>query len=87
MKCTYTVRFFIPTTFTMEIGNNGPKAKQMPDLQAAIHNGVHEKDLLSLSSEGVSMSVETMDFMIAMGEIHAQLERIANVLEIMERRQ
>jgi len=28
-----------------------------------------------------------MDFMIAMSQIHAELERIATVLEIMERRQ
>jgi hypothetical protein len=33
------------------------------------------------------MSLETIDFMIAMGQIHAELERIATVLEIMERRQ
>tara|TARA_R110002012_G_C11661055_1_gene612199 strand:- start:1484 stop:1663 length:180 start_codon:yes stop_codon:yes gene_type:complete len=59
----------------------------MPDLQTAIHNGVYTQDLLSLSPEGVSMSLETIDFMIAMSQIHAELERIATVLEIMERRQ
>ena len=35
---------------------------------------------------GFFMSLETVDFMIAMSQIHAQLERIANVLEMMERR-
>ena len=59
----------------------------MPDLQAAIHNGVHTEDLLPLPSEGVSMTLETVEFMIAMSKIHAELERIATVLEIMERRQ
>ena len=59
----------------------------MPDLQATIHNGIHTEDLLPLPQEGVSMSLETIDFMIAMGQIHAELERIATVLEIMERRQ
>ena len=33
------------------------------------------------------MSLETVDFMIAMGQIHAELRRIADVLEIIERRQ
>jgi len=33
------------------------------------------------------MSLETIDFMIAMGEIHSELRRIAEVLEMMERRQ
>jgi len=33
------------------------------------------------------LSLNTMDFMIAMSQIHAELERIATVLEIMERRQ
>jgi len=33
------------------------------------------------------LSLETVDFMIAMSQIHAELERIATVLEIMERRQ
>jgi hypothetical protein len=66
---------------------DGIEAQQVPDLQAVIHNGVHEKDLLSLPSEGVSMSLESVDFMIAMSQIHAELKRIADVLEIMERRQ
>jgi len=42
----------------MEIGNNGPKAKQMPDLQPAIHNGVYTQDLLSLPQEGISMILD-----------------------------
>jgi hypothetical protein len=58
----------------------------VPDLQTAIHNRVHSKDLLSLPQEGVSMSLETIDFMIAMSKIHAELERIAVVLEMIERR-
>lgn len=33
------------------------------------------------------MSLESVDFMIAMSQIHAELKRIADVLEIMERRQ
>ena len=33
------------------------------------------------------MSLESPDFIFAMSMIHAQLERIADVLEIMERRQ
>jgi len=32
------------------------------------------------------MSLETIDFMIAMSQIHAELERIAIVLEMIERR-
>ncbi len=32
------------------------------------------------------MSLETVDFMIAMSQIHNELVRIANVLEMMERR-
>jgi hypothetical protein len=35
---------------------------------------------------GFLMSLETVDFMIAMSKIHAELARIANVLEMMERR-
>ena len=55
----------------------------MPDLQPAIHNGVHTEDLLPLSQEGVSLSIETPEFLLAMSRIHAELERIARVLEIM----
>jgi len=33
------------------------------------------------------MSIETPDFLLAMSRIHAELERIAIVLEMMERRQ
>lgn len=33
------------------------------------------------------MSIETPEFLLAMGRIHIELRRIAEVLEMMERRQ